>query len=78
MGMDGKEPLYADCARCGKKDAVMHGMIIGNDGLIAVTTNTQTHESRRSLFCETCWPIMLELNGVPSDIFTEPLLKKKS
>jgi hypothetical protein len=67
MGKIGDDPIYADCAECGKKEAVMHGMIIGSDGHVAVRVNQDTHLARLSLFCEECWPKVLERYSVPGN-----------
>lgn len=57
MGFVGADqaPIYADCADCGEKEAVMHGMIKDDAGQIAIIRNPGEAFVHNALFCKSCF-----------------------
>jgi hypothetical protein len=59
LGSIGNEAIYADCAKCGAEEAVIHGCIKDKQGEMAVIPVNGGVVFKLAVFCESCFGQLL-------------------
>jgi hypothetical protein len=54
-----REPIYASCAKCGTKDAVIHGAITGEDDRVCVMPVDGGPFFNPCYYCDECWKALI-------------------
>ncbi len=71
MGSSGDRPIFADCAKCGEKDATIHGAIT-SAGAIAIVKRQDSAFVNLAVYCGECWAQMTggiaETGSAPSTV----------
>lgn len=63
MGKMGEEEIFADCADCDQRDAIMGGCVTSENGKVALLKNETTGSIKNAVFCCCCFEKRLEASG---------------